>query len=272
IFASTRSESWLREKFPSIEAAGNYLLSRISPNGLMAGAGFYMESPPRNQWDGVTQCYGVFAFRQLAAMSRAFGKRRVAPDWKGHAAKLSARFNEVFWKQNHFAEYVHPEHGLVDSHGLSDVNWAAIGLDVASERQKKILWPILTSEKAFWRGDLPTYLVTKPNTYEKWELAEPLPFPYTSFTQDVAAMGRVWYLEALACMQMRDYRRLRESVIKVCEVGKKYDWFWHERYHAAEGNSVKPVGAYRYCEYPAVLVRVVLNNPKVFPEAKYLRG
>ena len=67
-------------------------------------------------------------------------------------------------------------------------------------------------------------------------------------------------------------RRLRESVIKVCEMGKKHDWFWHERYHAAEGNTVKPVGAYRYCKYPTVLVRVVLTNPDVFPEAKSLRG
>jgi hypothetical protein len=61
-------------------------------------------------------------------------------------------------------------------------------------------------------------------------------------------------------------------VIKVCEAGKKTDWFWYERYHATEGNTVKPVGQYRYCEYPAVLVRVVLGNPKVFPEAKKLRA
>lgn len=272
IFAATNSEAWLAEKISSLEAAGNYLLSRKSPNGLMAGAGFYMESPPRNQWDGVTQCYGVYAFRQLALLNRALGRRAASAAWKRHAEILSTHFNEIFWKQNHFAEYVHPEHGLVDSHGLSDVNWAAIALDVASDPQKKILWPILTSEKAFWRGDLPTYLVTKPNSYEKWEFAEPLPFPYTGYTHDVAAMGRVWYLEALACVQMRDDRRLRESAIKVCEAGKKTDWFWYERYHAAEGNTVKPAGQFRYCEYPAVLVRVVLGNPKVFPEAKNLRA
>ena len=272
IFAATQSKSWLKEKLPSLEAAGKYLLSRISPNGLMAGAGFYMESPPRNQWDGVTQCYGTFAMKQLAVLNNALGESRHARSWKAHAAKLSARFREVFWQRDHFAEYVHPEHGLVDSHGLSDVNWAAIGLDVATDQQKKTLWPILTSEKAFWRGDLPTYLVTNPGTYENWELPEPLPFAYTAYTQDVAAMGRVWYLESLACMEMRDFQRLRESVVKVCAMGKKYDWYWHERYHAAEGNTVKPVGAYRYCEYPAVLVRVVLGNPKVFPEANHLRG
>ncbi len=272
IFAATQSESWLREKVFGIEAAGNYLLSRISPNGLLGGAGFYVESPPRNQWDGVTQCYGVFAFEKLAALRRAFGERFTAPDWGEHAAKLSARFQESFWQQNHFAEYVHPERGVVDSHGLSDVNWAAIGLHLATDRQTKILWPILTSEQAFWRGDLPTHLVTKPDTYENWELAEPLPFAYTSFTKDVAAMGRVWYLETLACLRMKDYRRLRESVLKVCAMGKKHDWSWYERYHAAENNTVKPAGVFGYCEYPAILVRAVLGHPDIFPEARMLRA
>ena len=71
---------------------------------------------------------------------------------------------------------------------------------------------------------------------------------------------------------MRNFRSWRESEIKVCEMGKKYEWFWHERYHAAEGNMVKPVGAYRFCEYPALLVCVFPGNPKVFPDAKSLPG
>jgi hypothetical protein len=69
IFAATHSESWLSQKLPTLQATGRYLLSRISPNGLMSGAGFYIENPPRNQWDGVTQCYAVYAFRQLAFLS-----------------------------------------------------------------------------------------------------------------------------------------------------------------------------------------------------------
>lgn len=271
IFETTKSESWLAEKIPSLDLAGKYLLSRISENGLMAGAGFYMESPPRNQWDGVTQCYGVHAFRKLAALNQALGRREAGSNWAKRANALSTRFNELFWKQDHFAEYIHPERGLVDSHGLSDVNWAAIGLGLATAQQKKILWPILTSEPAFWRGGLPTYLVTRPGTYEKWEFAEPLPFPYNSFTHDVAAMGRVWYLEALACLAMKDYQRLRASVVKVCETGRKTEWFWYERYHA-HGDGVKPAGNFRYCEYPAILVRVVLGNPDLFPEAKGLRS
>jgi hypothetical protein len=201
-------------------------------------------------------------------MNRKLQRRSTAAQWSRHAETLQARFLEVFWRRDHFAEYVHPERGLVDSHGLSDVNWAAIGLGVATDRQAKTLWPILINNSAFWHGDLPTQLVTRPKTYEKWEYAEPLPFPYSSWTQDVAAMGRVWYLEGLACRRMGDHRRLRDSVLNVCQLGQRNDWLWHERYHAAENNTVKPIGTAAYCEYAAILVRIVLGNPGIFPEAK----
>jgi len=268
IYAATKSNIWLTEKLPALEATGRHLLTRISPNGLMSGAGFYIEMPPRNQWDGITQCYGIRAFRQLAAVNEALGRRDAAATWNRHADALRGRFLEIFWQRDHFAEYVHPEHGLVDSHGLSDVNWAAIGLEVAREDQIKRLWPILMHEPMFWRGGMPTHLVTKPSTYEKWEFTEPLPFKVTVYTGDVAAMGRVWYLEVLACQRMREYGRLRESVLKVCQMGQKEGGLWHERYYAGEGNTVKPGANYRYCEYAAILVRAVLGNPAVFPESK----
>jgi hypothetical protein len=268
IFDAVGSESWLADKAPSLQAAGKYLLSRISPNGLMGGAGFYIESPPRNQWDGVTQCYAVHALRRLAAIQGTLGERSAATAWTQHAEALRARFLEVFWKDDHFAEYVHPERGVVDRHGLSDVNWAAVGLEVATDEQVKTLWPILVEAKAFWRGDMPTHLVTQPSTYEEWEFAEPLPFPRPNPTQDVAAMGRVWYLEVLACRRMGAERRLRESVLKVCRMGQQHDWLWHERYHAGPGNTVKPSALQGYCEYPAILVRAVLGNREVFPEGK----
>jgi hypothetical protein len=179
---------------------------------------------------------------------------------------LEQSFQRTFWRGDHFAEYVHPDHGVVDLHGLSDVNWAAIGLGIASSHQCRVLWPLLMAQPDFWRGGLPTHLVTKPVTYEKWEFAEPLPFAYADYTHDVSAMGRVWYLEALACMRMKADRRLRESVIKVCEMGRLHDWVWFERYHAAANNTVKPGGHGLYCEYPAILVRVLLTNRKLFPE------
>src|SRR5947199_10465836 len=114
IFAATKSQSWLREKFFSIEGAGNYLLFRISPNGLLAGAGFYIESPPRNQWDGITQCYGIHCFRLLAAMHEHASDREHAREWRARADALARHFQAAFWRKDHYGEYVHAEHGLVD--------------------------------------------------------------------------------------------------------------------------------------------------------------
>ncbi len=272
LFANSQDKQWLKGKIASLESAGGYLASRISSNGLLSGAGFYIESPPRNQWDGVTQCYGVHSFRVIAGLCAALGRRDAQRSWLDRAATLASRFHEVFWKLDHFAEYVHPERGLVDSHGLSDVNWAAIGLGVATAEQTRKLWPVLAKEPAFWRGQMPTHLVTRPEAYEKWEYSEPLPFEYTAFTNDVAAMGRVWYLEALACVRMRAHLRLREGVVKVCRMGQKHDWLWHERYHSSGPDAVKPGGSYGYCEYPAILVRAVLGNPGVFPEARRIHA
>ena len=82
----------------------------------------------------------------------------------------------------------------------------------------------------------------------------------------------MWYLEALACLRMHAHRRLRESVLKVCQMGQKHGWVWYERYHAGEGDTVKPGGAYGYCDYAAIPVRAVLGNPGVFPEAQQIRA
>lgn len=266
IFAATQSADWLAEKSASLEATGAHLASRISGNGLMGGAGFYVESPPRNQWDGVTQCYGIQAFRHLGDLLGALGRRERQAAWHRQADALRGRFSEVFWRQDHFAEYVHPERGVVDHHGLSDVNWAAIGLGVATDQQIRALWPILTQEPAWWRGDMPTHLVTKPSAYEPWEMSEPLPFEHAAPTYDVAAMGRVWHLEVLACRRLGEAQRLRESVARVCRMGQRHDWLWHDRYHAGPDDTVKPGAVNGYCEYAAVLVRAVLGNPDVFPE------
>ena len=45
--------------------------------------------------------------------------------------------------------------------------------------------------EAFYYGGMPTGIVTRPETYEDWEFTHP-------DRHDLAAMGRVWYLEAWA--------------------------------------------------------------------------
>ena len=117
------------------------------------------------------------------------------------------------------------------------------------------------NEKGFWLGDIPTQTVTKPFAYETWEQNFGPPCPVLPLN-DVAAMGRAWYLEALACKRMKAHDRLIESVRKVCRAAK--DGYWRERYHPQKDGTVSQDGSQKYCEYPAVLVRVVLGSPEVF--------
>lgn len=268
LWETLRDRDWLRVKLPSLAAAGRSLLARRSANGLISGAGFYLEDPPRNQWDGITQCYTIYVWRLLAGWHRLFGEETSAAFWQDQATALAARFQALFWRGDHWAEYVHPEHGVVDAHGLSDVNWAAIALDVATEEQARQVWPLLLNEPAFWHGDMPTQVVSKPYNYQEWEFREPLPFVHRHGPlYDIAAMGRVWFLEALACHKMGADERLRASARLVCRMGLRHDGFWHERYHPLQVWDVYPAGPKGYCEYPAILVRVVLGNQELFSRA-----
>jgi hypothetical protein len=262
IFDATKSVAWLKERLESLEAAARYLLTMRNETGLIGGSGFYTEAPPREGSDGVTQCYTIHAFRELARLCGAAGENARESTWTGEADKLAKTFVAAFWRKDHFGEYVHPEHGLVDSHGLSDVNWAAVGFGVATDREAEQLWPRMLSQPGFWLGDMPTQTVTKPFTYEKWEINEAPPCP-APVLNDVAAMGRAWYLEAMACKRMRARERLVESVRKVCQAAKA-DGYWRERYHPQPDGTVTPDGAQKYCEYAAVLVRVVFGNQDVF--------
>ena len=60
---------------------------------------------------------------------------------------------------------------------------------------------------------MPTQLVAKPYGYQDWELSEPLPWEVNAgWLYDVAAMGRVWHLEALCVRSdggLRPAARLR---------------------------------------------------------------
>lgn len=262
IYDKTHSKEWLRDRIESVESAAIYLLGRKSANGLIAGSGFYVELPPRYEWDGVTQCYVIHAFRELGRLCKVTGDDAKNAKWTAEADTLRNSFIEAFWRTDHFGEYVNPKHGLVDTHGLSDVNWAAVGFGIAEGERLNALWPRLLREPGFWLADIPTQIVTKPFTYEKWELNEPLPFEQPTATNDLAAMGRVWYLEAMACRRMHADERLVASVRLVCQAADH--GFWRERYHANRDGSISRDGAEEYCEYPAILVRVVLGNPDVF--------
>jgi len=69
IYAHTLDDAWLRGNLHSINLAMEYLVSFVTPDGQVSGAGFYAEIPTRIEWDGVTQCYAADALQRIAALS-----------------------------------------------------------------------------------------------------------------------------------------------------------------------------------------------------------
>lgn len=260
VFDKTRDRTWLREQLSSVEGAARHIATRIGTNGLVGGSGFYTELPPRWGFDGVTQCYATHAFREMARLAKASGDVG-SREWTARADELQQHFVEQFWRADHFGEYVHVDRGLVDSHGLSDTNLAAVAFGLADKTHVGLLWPKVIADRGFWWGGMPTEPVTRPFSYEAWE-NDPVPFDTGGTVNDVAAMGRVWFLEASACVRMGAKDRLLDSVRRVSRAAQ--DGYWRERYRPLPDGTAQPFGAQKYCEYPAVLTRIVLGNPRIF--------
>ena len=245
IFRHTLDHRWLASQIASVNLAAEYLASLTSDQGAVKGGGYYVERPPRLECDGVAQSHAVDAFRRVAALNRLLGNRKTANRYDNLAARIRQHFVTRFWLKDHFAEYDHPERGLIASHGLTDSDWAALALDVATREQQDILWPRLKEEKRFYYGGMPTGIAANPDAYEAWE------FNYSD-RMDVAAMGRVWYVESAARARRGDGEGLVEALRRVCRVGRDAGYYWRERYNAQGG-----YGAQKYCEYPANLIRIV---------------
>lgn len=250
IFRHTLDRQWLSAQLPSINLAADYLDSLTTDQGAVRGAGYYLERPARIESDGVTQCYAVDAFRHIAALNRIAGNDAAALRYERLADRIQRHFVTRFWVNDHFAEYLHPQRGLIASHGLTDVDWAAIATGLATPEQQAILWRQLKDEKRFHYGGMPTGISTRPETYEPWEFTYPDRY-------DLAAMGRVWYLEAWARARMGDAQGLLDGLSKVSQVGRENGYSWHERYQPDSVGGVRATGPDTYCEYPANLIRIV---------------
>jgi hypothetical protein len=245
IFRATQDRGWLEAQLPSINLAADQLASLTDADGGVRGAGYYVERPARIEYDGVAQCHAADAFRRVAALNALAGRPDAARRYEGLAERIADHFRRVFWVGDHFAEYIHPEHGVVACHGLTDVDWSAIALGLATAEQVAILWPRLKDERRFDYGGMPAGISTLPDSYEAWEFT-------TDDRYDLAAMGRVWYLQCGALARMSDGPRLVDSIRKVCKIGRDSGYFWRERYTAKGGHGVE-----KYCEYPANLIRIV---------------
>ena len=249
IYRATLDTAWLLAQIPSINLAADYLGSMTSEAGAVRGGGYYVERPPRLEWDGVTQCYAVDAFRIAASLNRIAGNDSAAVRYNRLAGKIQHHFVTKFWVSDHFAEYINPVHGLVSGHGLTDVDWASIATDVATREQVAVLWPQLRSEDRFHYGGIPAGIATHPERYEPWE------FNYDR--HDLAAMGRVWYLEAWARARMGDAVGLLAGLRKVSQVGRDSGYYWRERFEPDGKGGAVATGPNTYCEYPANYIRIM---------------
>jgi hypothetical protein len=245
IFRQTLDRQWLAAQIASVNRAADFLASLTTDEGAVKGAGYYVERPLRLESDGVTQPHAIDAFRRAAALNRLLGDEKAAKRYDALAERIQRHFVTQFWVRDQFAEYRHPERGLITSHGLTDADWAALAFGVATPGQQAVLWPRLRDEPRFLYGGMPTGIATKPESYEAWEFSHP-------DRMDLAAMGRVWYLECAARARPGDARGLVDSIRRVCQVGRDSGYYWRERYQAKGG-----YGAEKYCEYPANLIRIV---------------
>ena len=250
LFGYTQDRAWLAAQLSSVNLAADNLLTLITDDGRIRGGGYYVEFPARLESDGVAQCYGIDALRRVAALNHAVGDDTKAGIYDSAANRVRQHFVTRFWAGDHFAEYWHPERGFVSTHGLTDVDWAAIATGVATPEQENVLWPRLKNETAFYYGGMPTGIATRPETYQDWEFSRPN-------RHDLAAMGRVWYLESWARARMGDADGLLDTLRRVIRVGKENGYSWRERYEPDGKGGSKATGPNTYCEYPANLIRIV---------------
>ncbi len=250
IYAAGRDRQWLGEQIGSVNLSADYLASLVTEDGRVRGAGYYVERPTRIESDGVTQCHAVEAFRQAAALNALLGREEDADRYSKLADKIRDNFTTKFWQKDKFAEYYNPEHGYITAHGLTDTDWAALALGVATPEQAEILYPRLIKDKGFFYGTMPAGISTKPDSYEDWEFAHPDRY-------DLGAMGRVWYLTARAQAGRDDPDSLVAGLHAVAAQGQKNGYYWHERYHPSQDGENRPAGPITYCEYPANFIRIV---------------
>ncbi|MCC7156145.1 MAG: hypothetical protein IT161_16325 [Bryobacterales bacterium] len=245
LFRHTLDRAWLQDQISSVNRAAEYLARMITPAGMVRGAGYYVERPARVDCDGVSQPHAIDAFKRAAALNRVLGGAGASARFTILAQRLEQTLVRRFWAKDRFVEYIHPERGAITAHGYTDADWAALAFGCATRGQRNKVWAAIRREERFYYGGMPTGISTKPESYEPWEFTHP-------DRQDLAAMGRVWYLEAHARARMDDASGLVESIRRVCHAGQQADWYWRERYNASGG-----YGARKYCEYPANLIRIV---------------
>ncbi len=250
IVRHTQDLAWLSEQYPWIRRAVEWLARQVNRDGLVGGAGYYLERPTRIEFDGVNQCCTAQALHLAARLMKVLGDSETEQRCRELAGRITAGFQARFWAGDQFIEYIHPQRGAIQCHGLSDVDWAALATGTASDEQAAALWPHLVRNPDFSYDGMPGGIATRPEAYEDWEMQGLDP-------HDLAAMGRVWFLEAHARARMGDAEGLLDSLLCVARRGRADGWHWRERYYSEKTGELAPSPMNTYVEYAATLIRIV---------------
>ena len=78
--------------------------------------------------------------REVVRLCAMAGDDRGAAAWSHEADTCYVDIPSNVLAGDHFAEYLHPGRGVVDCTGFTDVDFAAIALNVATDEQAAVLW------------------------------------------------------------------------------------------------------------------------------------
>ncbi|MEJ7586881.1 MAG: hypothetical protein WKI04_04900 [Ferruginibacter sp.] len=117
IFRFTQDQHWLSQQLPSVNLTASYLVSMITSEGAVAGAGYYVERPTRIEYDGVSQCHVADAFYRLSALNKIAGNNNEVLKYLQLAKLVETNFRNNFWVKDHFAEYIHHKKVLLQVMG-----------------------------------------------------------------------------------------------------------------------------------------------------------
>jgi len=280
LFRFSQDEAWLEANFPSIDAAARWLHAQTGSNGLIGRSAYYFDCPARYEFDGITQGYVYLNYLQAAELAEHAGATVRAEQLRSKADQLREAFSRHFWRGDHCAEYIHPQRGAIDLHGLTDVDWMAQAAGLLDQKADEILWQRLARSEELYYGIMPTGTSASPELHKDWE--RPAGHLHDRPFTDCAAMGRCWYIEAMARYRRGDGEGLLDTIRRVATVGQRSGWFWRERYYRLnmppgparetilttvrsdkwgsadvfEDLGVAGARTQTYAEYPANLVRI----------------
>ena len=235
LFRFTQDRDWLERNFESIDRAAVWITSMADVDGLVGCGSYYQDLPTRYEFDGITQGYAYQNYLQTAELAEQLGRDDRAAHFRGEAQRIRKAFANRFWLGERCAEYVHPFNGAIDSHGLSDTDWIAQGVGLVDDDKDKVLWQQLARSEELYYGIMPTGPCAKPENYQWWETTSKyrmhLHNSDSRFFGELAAMGRVWFVESMARHRRLDGAGLVDTLQRVAKVGRHQDWSWSERYY-----------------------------------------